>query len=155
MGFNASSGTGGHHLLLAPICLLKGWEGIVWRGFPNSREDRPSNKRDRDRLFRVLFESSDVQIYYSGIDATSVQYKTPGGIHDTSSSFWYFHAFTCWKCIHEQSLLRKIRSESWKDNKALLHCSTPVIWSDFNHRPEEDMELTKAENGSELADKMV
>lgn len=56
-----------------------------------------------------------------------------------------------WAKSIEENMIRVLE----RQKKALLRCSTLVIWSDFNHRPEEDTELTKAENGSELADETV
>lgn len=78
----------------------------------------------------------------------------PDSYFISTSSSCYCQTFTCWKCIYEQSLLRKIWPKSGKDKKSRLYSSTLVIWSDFNPRPEEDNELTVAESGSEVADKM-
>lgn len=144
MGFKASSGRDGHHLPLAPIYLLKDWLlRCVWQGFHNSWQQRPGPQTDlscgmrrpqwcADMLYwnecyisTVQNSQGEFRMAMRGFEIGkallwSVRFCTDSYFIPTS--FYFFKVFTWWKCIHEQSLRKKIWSESGKDKKK--YCQT-------------------------------
>lgn len=131
------------------------WKTDCWGVFDKVSITADSRGQGHRQIYHVVCEDrNDVQTCYIEMNATSARYKTPkvnswwwwkvlklarrsyeaSGFAPTFISFQhhsiFFKVFTCWKCIHEHSLRKKIWSESVKDKKSTVKQLKPchLIW---------------------------
>lgn len=128
--------------------VIPDWNGLISNTLPGrliglTQWEQRLRKRVRNRFISGVFE--DIVMWMLHQYSTKLQ-----GI-----------AILLFSDVHllEMHLLSKSIEENmirvWERQKKVpSYSSTHVIWSDFDHSPEEDNELTMAKSGSELVDKL-